>query len=247
MTLLMVVGIIVVVALPVAALVGLPIAQGVTAVVTNAVLLVVGGILGALGALVTLVAAALGSLLGSIVTTPSALPVASPPPAGPRPTPAPMPGTGMTFDVVGPLLPVLVLASLLGAAWYLTVRWQGSRDDALAPDRIVERRSIMFDLRIGLPGVARRVSQLRPTGAPSGALEAYPRLLHDWAAPHPLARRLSETPAAHAARLRVDGRGDLGLELLVADYELAHFGGVRLSAREHGRAVERWRRLRARG
>jgi hypothetical protein len=56
----------------------------------------------------------------------------------------------------------------------------------------------------------------------------------------------SETPAAHARRLRDEGRGDLGLELLVADYELDRFGGVSLTPNEERRAIARWRRLRRR-
>ena len=97
---------------------------------------------------------------------------------------------------------------------------------------------------IGLPDLG-IVARLRAVLPPRDALQAYPRLLDDWSAPHPWARRPSETPAAHARRMRRSGDGELGLDLLVADYELARFGAVRLSAPEDRRAVARWRMLRA--
>jgi len=245
MLLLLVTGSLVVVALPVSAIIGLPVARSVTFAVTSAIVIVVSLILGILGALAAVIAAIIGSLLGSILPTPSALPIASPPPSGPRPTPGPVADTAPSFDVVGPVLGVLLLMLLVGAAWYLAVRWQGSRDETTMPDQVMERRSIALDLHLGLPALGRLASRLRGVGAPSGAIEAYPRLLLDWAAPDPQSRWSSESPAAHAARLRADGRGDLGLDLLVADYELARFGGRDLSAAEDRRAVARWRRLRA--
>jgi hypothetical protein len=56
----------------------------------------------------------------------------------------------------------------------------------------------------------------------------------------------AETPTAHAARLRTNGRSGLSLDLLAADYALARYGGVELPAREDRRAVARWRDLRRR-
>jgi hypothetical protein len=79
---------------------------------------------------------------------------------------------------------------------------------------------------------------------PSGAVDAYVRLLADLESRPSVRRDAAETPAAHAARLRAQGGADLSLDLLAADYALARFGGVDLTPAEDRRAVGRWRRLR---
>jgi hypothetical protein len=79
---------------------------------------------------------------------------------------------------------------------------------------------------------------------PVDAVGAYLRLLADIDRRPAVRREPYETPAAHAARLRAAGGADLSLDLLAADYALARFGGVELSAPEQRRAVGRWRRLR---
>jgi hypothetical protein len=86
----------------------------------------------------------------------------------------------------------------------------------------------------------------RPRGAPEprDAVGAYLRLLGDIERRAGVRRNPAESPTAHAARLRDAGRADLGLDLLAADYALARFGGVSLSAAEDRRAIGRWRRLR---
>jgi hypothetical protein len=81
---------------------------------------------------------------------------------------------------------------------------------------------------------------------PAGAVDAYVRLLADLESRPAVRRQPAETPAAHAARLRAGGSADLSLDLLAADYALARFGGVELSATEERRAVGRWRQLRRR-
>jgi hypothetical protein len=88
----------------------------------------------------------------------------------------------------------------------------------------------------------------RRLGAPASATEAYVRLVADLADRGPLRRAPGETPWEHAHRLRRSGRseGMLGLDLLAADYGLAEFGGVALSAAETRRAIGRWRSLRRR-
>jgi hypothetical protein len=84
----------------------------------------------------------------------------------------------------------------------------------------------------------------RPTPDPTDAAAAYVRLLAEIDRRPAVRREPTETPAAHAARLRTGGESDLSLDLLAADYSLARFGGVALSAPEERRALERWRRLR---
>jgi len=90
----------------------------------------------------------------------------------------------------------------------------------------------------------RRRRRGHPT--PVDAQTAYLALVADIARQEAIRREPVETPAEHARRLRGDGVGDLGLDLLAADYALAAFGGVGLTPREDRRAVDRWRRLRHR-
>jgi hypothetical protein len=61
-----------------------------------------------------------------------------------------------------------------------------------------------------------------------------------------LRRGPAETPAGHARRLRQAGAGTLELDLLAADFELARWGGRRISSAEDRRAIGRWERLRVR-
>jgi hypothetical protein len=78
---------------------------------------------------------------------------------------------------------------------------------------------------------------------PVDAVTAYRALDEDLRATN-LRRLPDETPAEHARRLRSRGLSRLALDLLAADYALATFGGVTLSAAENRRAVDRWRSLR---
>jgi hypothetical protein len=84
----------------------------------------------------------------------------------------------------------------------------------------------------------------RRHGTPTDALTAYLALVDDVAGRDLARREPAETPFEHARRLRHDGAGELGLDLLAADVALASFGGVSLTPREDRRAVARWRRLR---
>jgi hypothetical protein len=84
------------------------------------------------------------------------------------------------------------------------------------------------------------------TSDPRGAAEAYVALMTDLERRPQVRRDPAETPAEHAARLRDDGRVELPLDLLAADYALARYGGIALSAQEDRRGVGRWRVLRRR-
>ena len=92
------------------------------------------------------------------------------------------------------------------------------------------------------PGRRRNRFGLRP--APTTAVEAYVALVADLERHADVRRDPAETPAAHAARLRVMDRAGLSLDLLAADYALARYGGVGLTAGEDRRAIGRWRVLR---
>jgi hypothetical protein len=81
---------------------------------------------------------------------------------------------------------------------------------------------------------------------PVDAVGAYRALVADLAERHGVRREDWETPREHASRLRATAHAGLPLDLLAADYALATFGGVELSAGENRRAVSRWRLLRRR-
>jgi len=82
--------------------------------------------------------------------------------------------------------------------------------------------------------------------APRTASEAYLASLDVLATRPDAARSRSETPAEHARRLRP---GEVGLPIgrLAADYALEAFADRRLTPAEHRRAIERWRRIRSTG
>ena len=91
-----------------------------------------------------------------------------------------------------------------------------------------------------LPALPRlRLPARRPT--PRTASEAY-RLSLAALADGPDGRRADETPREHASRVTGTGVGrDVGR--LATDYQLDAFAGVRLTATETRRALDRWRRV----
>jgi hypothetical protein len=136
---------------------------------------------------------------------------------------------------------LILLAAILGVLLLITVWMRRSRavDDDVAETRSTDRG----DEATVTP---RRASRFRRRPAPGDAVAAYVALLTDLDS-HPDVRRSpAETPAEHSARLRDEGRAELPLDLLAADYALARYGGVVLSGREDRRAIGRWRVLRRR-
>jgi hypothetical protein len=108
-------------------------------------------------------------------------------------------------------------------------------EDDVRETRMIDRGSER--LRLGRRGRRRRTE-------PVDAATAYQALLDDLAERPTARREPGETPAEHARRLRAAGASDLRLDLLAADYALARFAGVTLTAREDRRALARWRSLR---
>jgi hypothetical protein len=82
---------------------------------------------------------------------------------------------------------------------------------------------------------------LRRDPVPRTASGAYLAVLDRLDADERLRRMTSESPAAHARRLRAMGVGTLSLDLLAADFELERYRGATLSATEVRRAIERAR------
>jgi uncharacterized protein DUF4129 len=166
---------------------------------------------------------------------------------GPLTTPADL-GAGATGSstepgpgAIAPIgLVVIVLAAMIVVL--ILARLWSRRTPAEAADVEEVRRIDHGDGTVEAP--RRRSARRRPAVDPPGAVEAYQRLLADIDGRPSVRREPAETPGAHAARLRAAGRADLSLELLAADYALARFGGVTLTASEEQRAVRRWRRLR---
>lgn len=144
----------------------------------------------------------------------------------------------MAMSIGGLILLLAVVGILvLVAAWLR--RRRPPEDDLVAETRTIDR---------GGPTARspRRHSRFGRRPEPTGAVEAYVALMDDLAKHADVRRVTAETPAEHAARLRTDGRAEMSLDLLAADYALARFGGVTLPAREDARAVGRWRLLRRR-
>jgi len=132
----------------------------------------------------------------------------------------------------------MILVLVLARIWS---RRSGPTIDDLDEIRLIDRGIESDALR---PPRWRLGLGLRSGPEPRDAVDAYLRLLRDLESRPTVRREPAETPAAHAARLRTEGAADLSLDLLAADYALARFGGVELSAAEELRAVGRWRRLR---
>jgi hypothetical protein len=143
----------------------------------------------------------------------------------------------MTISLGGLLLIAAVVSILILAGVWLQ-RTRPPESD------LVEWRTIDRGEETPVPRRRRRRFGRRPE--PIGAAAAYVALIHDIDGHPDVRRRLAETPAEHAARLRSDGRAPLSLDLLAADYALARYGGVDLPPREDVKAVSRWRSLRRR-
>ncbi len=142
----------------------------------------------------------------------------------------------------GPIVTIVILWVAVALLAVIVLRtWIRRRTRARVRGGTEERsfsipqRSFRLEMpRFGTPGRAR-------TGPPSDAIGAYLAALADLAAHAPAqARRDAESPHAHAVRVAIPEIGSLQ-----ADYALARYGGRRLTAAEHRRALGRWRRLRA--
>jgi hypothetical protein len=132
---------------------------------------------------------------------------------------------------------VILLAIIVLRTWVRRRARGRSRGGTEERTFSIPQGSFRLELpRIG--GFARRGRR----GPPTDAVGAYLATLDDLAAHDPpRARRETESPHAHAARVELP---DLGA--LQADYALARYGDRHLSDAEHRRGLARWRRIRHR-
>ena len=141
----------------------------------------------------------------------------------------------------------LVIGLILLVAVLVVLRWLRlpARDGEDRP-RIVEERTLVMPARIRRPKPPRR--RASPL-VPHDAVSAYLATLESLAEDPDRARRAAETPAGHARRLAEAGADAAPgpLRRLAADYQLARYGGRRITPAETGRALARWHRHREPG
>jgi len=233
-----VLGAVLAIGLPAAALLGLPVDA-----VTRGLL---GPIAGLLGYLLLGIAIVMGVLATVVYAILSGIGIVLPPPA-PFGTPTLGGSAEYTFEQLrGPLLTVGVAWVVLVLLAFILLRtWLRRRTGGPGRRRDEERSFRIPDttLRLGLPRL--RIRPRRPT-APRDAVTAYLATLADLAAHRDgaLGRLDAETPRVHARRVLPETGPELAS--LQADYALARYGGRTLSRLEHRRALARWRRLRDR-
>jgi hypothetical protein len=146
------------------------------------------------------------------------------------------------------ILTVIAVGLIVGVLLFLARAWRQNAGERERPS--LDRRSrVVAESDTDLDGgfdLGRRLRWLTRRRRPSDAVSAYLAALQAIDADEELRRDPAETPAAHARRLRAAGVGTLELDLLAADFELARWGGRRISSAEDRRAVARWERLRTR-
>ena len=188
-------------------------------------------------------------LLGALAVLAAVLPRHQVAPTEESPTgsgPPPIEPTTPVFDLVLALLAVAIVVAVL---LFLARAWQRTAQPGDRPGLGDRRGRLVGDTEgDGAPGwgLRRRLHALARRGRPTDAVAAYLATLRALEPYDDLRRAEGETPAGHAHRLHGTGVGSLELDLLAADFELARWGGRRISAAEDRRAVGRWERLRAR-
>ena len=231
-----VVGVVLVIGIPLAAVLGLPVAAA------------VAGVAGPLASVLILIFYVLSipifwllDLIGGVLGPGHDRPVptflqptplgTNIPPLFERPTGPPPDLTWVLFVLVG--VGVLVLLRLVA----LLLTRPVVDDPAGDADEIRATEPIVLP---SLPRIPRPHLPAR-RAVPHTAIEAY-RLSLVTLAAGPNGRLVGETPREHA--LRVHG-SEVGRDVrrLATDYQLQVFAGVRLTANETRRAIERWRRI----
>ena len=235
--LVVIVGVVLIIGIPLAGLLGVPVSAAVAGVLGPLAPLLIGlfylmsiPIFFLLDLLSNLVQAL--HLSGGLAPLPTHVPQPTNLPPLIEPTTSAAPDlTWVIFVIVGVCLIVLVRLLALLLARPSSIKRNNAVDEVRAAEPITLP---------ALPHLPRlRLAIRRP--APSTAIEAY-RLSLIALAAGPNARLDGETPREHASRIVGSNVGrDMGR--LAADYQLGEFAAVRLTARETRRALERWRRV----
>ena len=230
-----VVGVVLLVGVPLAAALGLPIGAAVAGVAgpLAPILITIFYLLSIpIFWLLDLIVGALGPATRPLPSLQLPSPFGSgPPPLFDKPTGPPPDLTWVLFVLVG--VGALVLLRLLTLLLARPVVTDAAESGA-------ETRTAEAIMLPGLPHIPRpRLPARRPT--PRTASEAYQLSLASLAG-SASGRLAAETPREHARRVRATDVGrDLGR--LAADYQLDEFAGTSITARETRRAIERWRRI----
>ncbi len=229
-----------VIGIPAAALMGVPLAALAAAIFGPLRLLFLLAIL-VTTPLIVLIAAAT-ELLRPLLPKQIDLPHLTLPSLGGDPLPA---STPIPTIVVIVVVVVLALIELFVLGLIIYLRFQERRMLALADATDFEERSIVIppEEPPAPPAAARRGRRRRNLSDPQDAyLAALEALQRDgrWS------RRASESPAAHARRVAAEGLADSAFGRLAIAYQLVRYGGRRLPPRERGRARHRLESLRRR-
>jgi hypothetical protein len=230
-------GLVLLIAVPVAAVLGVPVSSSIEAVAGPVAPLIIEALL-----LLAVPFALLAQLLSDFVRTflrpQSAVPAPTPLP-GATASPGPisdLPAGVLDLSWLGIVaLIALVAVALMVAAALARPPGSPRRARALDEERAAEPLDIQLPLR--LPVV--RLPRLRGR-EPRTASDAYRYALVALAGTAD-ARLPGETPREHAARVGTEQAADL--RRLAVDYQLVSFAGSELTPAEERRAVGRWRRI----
>jgi len=228
--------------IPTASLLGVPL-RAVVAMVYGPIRVLVIAFL-VLMTPVLLLAAAVAEALHKIIPQGIQLPTITLPDFSKIPeTPANVAPTVIFYALVG----ILLLFELIVVAAIMYLRWQERRRLLRALAQGFEERSIVIpdpaELASAPPAPPSRPRRRPPPfDDPAGAyLAALAALASDGRWP----RRPDETPAAHARRTRAEGLAESSFPRLAAAYQLVRYAGRTLPSPEAGRAPMRLQRLRA--
>jgi hypothetical protein len=153
----------------------------------------------------------------------------------------------LTGTILGILIALTTIAFILllmyiVAQWF----WGNRRDDS--PRRLEMEGAVEHAIVVPRPEARASVGPERPVyrrRRPGNAVEAYLGALRELDRHPAYARALDETPAQHSSRLRTAGMPaarDLGR--LAAAYQLIRYGSRHLSTSEDRRSIDRFHRLR---
>ena len=230
-----VLGVALLVSLPLAAILGLPLEAAITGVLGPIAAVALGLLVlctlpfGLLAGWLTEIFSRFSPLLGRLFPQ-QPLPTALPGVLPPRPS--------LPFDSDSLIGAVVLTITVIVVVTLLIVWMLGRMKVRIAPLLENEERATELPRpRLRLPRLA--VPQRRR--APRTARDAYLAVLDLLSSSADASRRLAETPAEHARRL---GTGDLSR--LAADYQLDAFGRRILNQPEERRALDRWHRFKRR-